>query len=66
MLSGRYQTNKLSSNWSENGDSCCPAPCCESEDETLEHLLLACPAYATMQLYFQTPEEIIMFKYYMY
>ena len=47
MLSGRYRTAKLSSNWSETGDSCCPAPSCSLTCETLEHILLHCPAYAT-------------------
>ena len=39
--------NKLSSYWSESGDSCCPASCCEGEAETLVHLLLICAAYAS-------------------
>ena len=47
MLSGQYWTNKLSSYWSESGDTCSPASCCEAEAETLEHLLLICPAYAS-------------------
>ena len=39
MLSGCYRTAKLSSYWSETGDSC----------KTIEHILLHCPAYATSQ-----------------
>ena len=46
MLSGRYRTLKLSSNWSESGNSCCPAPYCTLAEESLEHILLHCPAYA--------------------
>ena len=46
MLSGRYRTRQLSSNWSESGDSRCPSSSCTAEVESLEHLLLHCPAYS--------------------
>ena len=45
MLSGRYRTCKLSSKWSQSGDSSCPSPGCQHIPETLDHLLLQCPAY---------------------
>ena len=46
MLSGRYRTRLLSSNWSERADTSCISSSCV-EDESLEHILLQCPAYAT-------------------
>ena len=46
MISGRYRTLLLISNWSESGESCCPATSCTETDESLEHILLECPAYA--------------------
>ena len=47
MLSGRYRTFKLSSNWSESRDACCLAPSCVLQSESLEHILIHCPAYST-------------------
>ena len=46
MLSGRYRTRLLSSNWSERADTRCSSSSC-AEDESLERILLRCPAYAT-------------------
>ena len=45
MLSGRYRTRQLTSKWSEGQSSYCPAPQCSNVTESLEHLLLHCPAY---------------------
>ena len=47
MLSGRYRTFQLSRNWSESRDASCPAPSCTSQTESLEHILIHCPAYST-------------------
>ena len=44
MLSGRYRTRQLTSNWSAVS-SCCPSSSCITEVETLEHILLYCPEY---------------------
>ena len=49
MLSGRYRTKQLMSNWSVDGDSCCPSSSCTGTDESLEHILLECPAYVTIR-----------------
>lgn len=49
MLSGRYRTLLLMSTWSGNGEHCCPSSTCEGVDESLEHILLECPAYATIR-----------------
>ena len=49
MISGRYRTLLLISNWSENGESCCPATSCTETDESLEHILLECPAYSQIR-----------------
>ena len=46
MLSGRYRTRLLTGKWSEGGTSCCPASSCPQVEESLEHILLECPAYA--------------------
>ena len=50
MLSGRYRTLLLTSNWSVSGESCCRAPSCSQTEESLEHILLDCPAYADVRL----------------
>ena len=50
MLSGRYRTLLLTSNWSVSGESCCRAPSCSQTEESLEHILLDCPAYADIRL----------------
>ena len=50
MLSRRYRTNQLTSRWSEDCSNRCPASICQSGGETLEHLLLCCPAYAHVRL----------------
>ena len=49
MLSGRYRVNKLASHWSASGSIYCPAHCCIQIPETLEHLLLHCPAYEELR-----------------
>ena len=49
MLSGRYRTRQLTSKWSESQCSNCPAPQCGNVIESLEHLLLECPAYAKIR-----------------
>ena len=44
MLSGRYRTDILMSNWStSNPDGLCRLPGCEGEIGTLQHILLECP-----------------------
>ena len=52
MLSGRYRTLLLTSNWTESGESCCPAPACSQNqtEESLQHILLDCPQYADTRL----------------
>ena len=45
MLSGRYRTKLLTSNWINSQDVHCPVPYC-TEVESLQHILLDCPAYA--------------------
>ena len=45
MLSGRYRTKLLTSNWTSNHDVICPAPQC-TEPESLQHILLDCQSYA--------------------
>ena len=45
MLSGRYRTELLSSHWTQNKQGYCLQPTCSSTVETLEHMLLVCPAY---------------------
>ena len=45
MLSGRYRTRLLTGKWSESGNRCCPATSCPQVEESLEHILLECPAY---------------------
>ena len=50
MLSGRYRTYQLTSHWSDNKAINCPSPICQSSVETLEHLLLHCPAYTHTRL----------------
>ena len=59
MLSGRYRTQKLSSHWSEYGDSSCPSPFCTQVVESLEHILLHCPSYALARANIQTKVELI-------
>ena len=45
MLSGRYRTDKLMSNWSNsNPAGLCRLPGCEGQLGTLHHILLECPA----------------------
>ena len=50
MLSGRYRVNKLVSHWTVSGSIYCPAHTCNQIPETLEHLLLHCPAYEESRL----------------
>ena len=45
MLSGRYRTEVLASNWSKNTSGFCLTSSCEDTPETLEHILLWCPSY---------------------
>ena len=45
MLSGRYRTDKLMSNWnSSNQAGLCRLPGCDGQVGTLSHILLHCPA----------------------
>ena len=46
MLSGRYRTQMLTRHWSSACSGACLAPGCSGCDETLEHILLHCPAYS--------------------
>ena len=50
MLSGRYRTYQLISHWTDNQSSCCPSPLCMQTSETLEHVLIHCPAYTKTRL----------------
>ena len=45
MLSGRYRTEWLSRHWSSSRSGFCQSYLCSSTPETLEHVLLWCPAY---------------------
>ena len=44
MISGRYRTEMLCSNWSPNSTGCCQAPSCQGLDlqEDLHHILAVC------------------------
>ena len=42
MLSGRFRTEKLCSNWSSNPNGFCLAPTCTGVVEDIEHILLEC------------------------
>ena len=59
MLSGRYRTRLLMSNWSENGSRCCPSPTCPDAEESLEHILLECPAYENIRKNLATKFEAV-------
>ena len=50
MLSGRYRTCQLTSHWSDDQTGECPALICQSNCETVEHILLHCPAYSLTRL----------------
>ena len=45
MLSGRYRTEWLARHWSSSRAGTCRSPTCSNSPETLEHILLWCPAY---------------------
>jgi hypothetical protein len=45
MLSGRYRTELLSRHWSNNKHGFCLSTTCSAIPESLEHILLFCPAY---------------------
>ena len=45
MLSGRYRTAMLTRHWSSDKSGCCFFPTCPQVAETLDHILLSCPAY---------------------
>ena len=47
MLSGRYRTALLTRHWSSNRSGFCQATCCLEIEESLEHILLWCPQYAS-------------------
>ena len=45
MVSGRFRTEELCSNWSKNKlGVCLLSPCCSQSTENLQHILSACPA----------------------
>ena len=45
MLSGRYRTEWLARHWNLSRTGTCRSPTCLNLPETLEHLLLWCPAF---------------------
>ena len=45
FLSGRYRTESLASHWSANKEGYCLSRTCCMEPESVEHILLTCPAY---------------------
>ena len=45
MLSGRYPTGMLTRHWSTNRQGWCLQKSCSQVEESLEHILLWCPAY---------------------
>ena len=47
MFSGRYRTFLRSSNQSESCNASCLSPSCASSAESLENLIIHCPAYST-------------------
>ena len=49
MLSGRYQTALLTRHWSPSRSEWCPAITCSKVPESLEHILLYCPYYASIR-----------------
>ena len=58
MLSGRYRTRQLTSNWSAVS-SCCPSSSCITEVETLEHILLYCPEYELSRSHVVAKQKIL-------
>ena len=46
FLSGRYRTESLASHWTTNSGGFCLSATCDKEVETVEHILLSCPAYS--------------------
>ena len=62
MLSGRYRTELLCRHWSKNKHGLCLSSTCTEIEETLEHILLWCPAYTItrqrlMALWYSTENE---------
>ena len=50
MLSGRYRTELLARHWSRNRNGyCLSSSLCNSTHETLDHILLWCPAYHNLR-----------------
>ena len=49
FLSGRYRTESLCKHWSNNATGQCLSDSCKTEpkEETIEHILLFCPAYSS-------------------
>ena len=45
MLSGRYRTELLCRHWSSNRPGWCLSGTCDQTEESLEHILIECPAY---------------------
>ena len=45
IFSGRYRTESLASHWSANKEGYCLSRTCCMETESVEHILLTCPAY---------------------
>ena len=54
FLSGRYRTESLCKHWSKNTHGYCLSETCISEEETIEHILLFCPAYTHTRYQLQT------------
>ena len=45
FLSGRYRTENLAKHWSRNKEGYCLSPTCQNQIETVQHILIECPAY---------------------
>ena len=66
LLSGRYRTESLCRHWSTNREGFCLSRTCFEETETVEHILVHCPAYSTIRekisrLWRSTPDPNIKY-----
>ena len=49
ILSGIYRSELLCRHWSSNVKGICLAGTCTSQVESIEHILISCPAYSTVR-----------------
>ena len=64
LLSGRYRTESLCRHWSTNKHGWCLAPTCESEEESVQHILITCRSYHSVRekhhaIWLNFPDQII-------